>query len=153
MLQPLVFGLNPQCKITSLKLLYLYPRRQVIVRVWPKRTWLITVSYVNMTPDPSPPCRRAPTSAELQVQAQVYSLPSFFTSAQKGDCHWLMTLERGNCSSGNGRGEQGWGVCVDGKFTSAAHCDKHREDSGCPGSNSKQLDYPPQGERMALDFC
>lgn len=112
MLQPLVFG--PQLMLNNNHIpeaAFLYPRNHFIVWAWPERTWLITVSYVNTTPHPSPSCRREPTSPEPQVQAQVYSVPSFLTSAEKGDCHWAMTPERGNGSSGSGGGGTAMG-CV-----------------------------------------
>jgi len=49
-----------------------------------------------------------------------------------------MTPERRNGSCGKRRVNTDEGF-VNGKFTSTLHCGKHREYSGCPSSNSKQL--------------
>lgn len=128
------------------KQLYLYPRHLVIVGVWPKRTWLITFSSVNMTLGLCPPCCRAPTNTELQVHAQTYVFhPCAEGRLSLTDGTWKRKLLLGEWKGG--QGEAG---CVDGKFTLALHWDKHREDSGRPRSNSKQLDYLPQAERPAL---
>lgn len=136
--------------ITSLELLFLYPRQQVIARVWPKRTWLITVSYVNMTPLPH--LRHATgklLAPNFKFKLRFTACLHFKPPQRKETVIKWWHLKEETAPQGVEEGEQ----CVDIKFTSELHCDKHRDDSRCPGSNSKQLDYPPQAKGTALGFC